>query len=165
MKPPLVSAPKNQKSTSAVVAAKAARNQNAGPRRTVGTTHGFRDGLTTGRIPAAWILSSAAPSRTATVRRSGSGEVPTGTCDIQPPPPAEVDGVVEVVRLVRVHGQIREPHAVRARDAADLRRETVALGARQPGVVAPQSVDRQRHEHHVDAEVVGDIEEQLEVAV
>src|SRR5664279_2085266 len=165
MKPPDPSATKNQNSTSRAVAMNAPTNQRKGPRCDAGGVHGVLAGFTTGWMPTAWTRSSRSPSRTATVRRSGFGEVPTGTGDIQPPPPAEVDGVVEVVRLVRVDGEVREPRVVGARDAADLRRETVAFGTRQAGVVAPQPVDRQRHEHHVDAEVMGDVEEELEVAV
>src|SRR5450759_3916584 len=151
MKPPEPSATKNQNRTSRAVATKAPTNQSNGLRRVAGAVQGLLAGFTTGWMPTASIRSSRTPSRTATVRRSGSGEVPTGMGDIQPPPPAEVDGVVEVVRLVRVAGEVREPRAVGARDAADLRRETVAFGTRQAGVVAPQPVDRQRHEHHVDA--------------
>src|SRR5665811_1813554 len=141
MKPPDPSAMKNQNSTSRAVAMNAPTNQRKGPRCDAGGVHGLLAGFTTGLMPTAWTRSSRSPSRTATVRRSGSDEVPTGTGDIQPPPPAEVDGVVEVVRLVGVHGQVREPHVVRTRDAEDLGREAVSLGARQAGVVAPQPVD------------------------
>src|SRR5450631_538182 len=115
MKPPDPSATKNQNRTSRAVATNAPTNQSSGLRRVAGAVQGLLAGFTTGWIPAAWILSNAAPSRTVTVLRSASGEVPTGSGDIQPPPPAEVDGVVEVVRLVRVHGQIREPRIVGAR--------------------------------------------------
>src|SRR5674476_387668 len=108
MKPPDPSATKNQNSTSSAVATNAPTNQRKGPRCDAGGVHGLLAGFTTGWMPTAWTRSSRSPSRTATVRRSGSGEVPTGTGDIQPPLPAEVDGVVEVVRLVRVAGEVRE---------------------------------------------------------
>ena len=51
--------------TSAHVATKAPRNQNHGPRLSVGATQGLRDGLTVGCGPADWMRSSNAPSRTA----------------------------------------------------------------------------------------------------
>src|SRR5665647_260004 len=137
MKPPDPSATKNQNSTSRAVAMNAPPNQRKGPRCDAGGVHGLLAGFTTGWMPTAWTRSRRSPRRSATVRRSGSGEVPTGTGDIQPPLPAEVDGVVEVVRRVRVDGEVREPRVVGARDAADLRRETVAFGTAQEVINLP----------------------------